>query len=61
MMSKKEFEKLSPKEKGYAVYMAGCRDDQPHIPETYIPNSEEKEEYDEGQFAGVLEAMEGGG
>ena len=58
MMSKAEFDALTPREKGYAVYMAGCRDDQPNIPEEFTPAPEDKGEYDAGQFDGVLEAQD---
>ena len=58
MISKKEFLSLSPRLKGYAVYMAGCREDQPNIPETWTPKPEDQKEYDAGQFDGVLEAQD---
>lgn len=32
VMSKKEFLALLPYERGFVVYMAGARTDQPHIP-----------------------------
>ena len=32
VISKKEFLKLTPYQRGYAVYMLGERDDQPHVP-----------------------------
>ena len=57
-MTTKEFEALTPRQKGYAVYMAGCRDDQPNIPEEYTSALEDKEEYDAGQFEGMLEAQD---
>ena len=58
MLTAAEFEALTPREKGYAVYMAGCRDDQPNIPEEYTPAPEDQAEYDAGQFDGVLEAQD---
>ena len=58
MMSRKKFLSLSPRLKGYVVYMAGCRKDQPNIPETWTPKSKDQEDYDAGQFDGVLEAQD---
>ncbi len=34
--------------------MAGYRDDQPNIPVEYKPDTADKEEYESGQFEGVL-------
>jgi len=36
-MTKEEFEQLTPYERGYAVYMLGCRDDEPNVPEEKCP------------------------
>ena len=58
MLTKEEFEALTPREKGYAVYMAGCRDDEPNVPEEYTPAPADKAAYDEGQFDGVLEVQD---
>ena len=57
-MTKAEFEALSPYEKGYAVYWAGHRDDQPNIPERFEPMDGDREEYERGQFAAVLDAQD---
>jgi len=32
MMTKDEFERLLSRERGYVVYMAGRRDDEPNVP-----------------------------
>lgn len=37
MISRKEFEDLSPYQRGYAVYMAGKREDQLNIPDETNP------------------------
>ena len=58
MLTKAEFEALTPRGKGYAVYMAGCREDQPNIPEEWTPAAEDQAEYDAGQGEGVLEAQD---
>lgn len=52
------FNKLSARSKGYAVYMMGSREDQPDIPEEYEPSPKDKEEYERGQFAAMLEAQD---
>ena len=60
-LTKEEFESLSPTDRGYAVYMAGERDDQPNIPNEknpYPKGTKEHEEYDQGAFMGVLEVQD---
>lgn len=44
-LSKKEFERLSPYARGYAVYTAGWRPDQPNIPDETNPYPEDSEDY----------------
>ena len=58
MLTKEEFAALTPRQKGYAVYMAGNRADQPNIPSEYTPEPGDKREYEAGQFEGVLEAQD---
>lgn len=56
-ISKETFEQLSPRDRGYTVYMAGCRDDQPNIPDEsnpYPPGTMEHAEWDRGQQLAVL-------
>ena len=53
-----QFDALSPRGKGYAVYMCGNREDQPNVPAEYEPAPEDREEYSAGQSAGVLEAQD---
>jgi len=52
MLTAADFSSLSPRQRGYAVYMAGCRDDQPNIPDERNPYESETEawrEWHEGQ------------
>ena len=62
MLSKAEFEALTPRLRGYAVYMAGCREDQPHVPDEHCPypdGSDDAKEWNRGQNVAVLEAQDG--
>lgn len=56
VFTKEEFEAYTPKQKGYAVYMCGMRDDQPNIPNEheYKPDPKDQAEFDEGIWAGIL-------
>lgn len=58
IMSKAEFAALSAWGKGYAVYMAGMREDQPNIPAHYTPSPDERADYKAGQRAAVIEAQD---
>jgi len=61
MLTKEEFEALSPRDRGYAVYMAGSRDDQPNIPDEsnpYPDGSIKAALWNEGQRIAVLEAQD---
>lgn len=58
-MTAAEFDALTPHQKGYAVYMAGDRDDQPNIPSTYVPDPDEAADFAAGQRQGVIEAIDG--
>lgn len=55
------FAQLSSYAKGYAVYMLGARNDEPHVPERYKPVKCDQKEYNRGQNAAVLNVQEGGG
>ena len=60
-MTAEEFVALRPRGRGYAVYMAGARSDQPNIPNEknpYPKDSLQAKAWDEGQFEGVLEAQD---
>jgi|GEM_PF-5843948 len=61
MLTKEEFERLSPRDRGYAVYMLGSRDDQPNVPDESNPYQEGTEDWAQwnvGQQLGVLEAQD---
>lgn len=58
ILSKEEFDNLTPYLKGYAVYMMGSREDQPNVPENYSPSETEKEEYEKGNFKAMLNVMD---
>lgn len=60
VFTKEEFEALTPKQKGYAVYMCGMRDDQPNIPNEreYKPDPKDQAEFDEGMQAGIIQAQD---
>lgn len=56
-----QFSKLTPLQRGYAVYMFGERTDQPHVPEErnpYPTGSSDAAQWDEGQRRAVLEAQD---
>ena len=60
-MTAAEFVNLRPRGRGYAVYMAGARPDQPNIPNEknpYTKDSLQAKAWDEGQFEAVLEAQD---
>ncbi len=57
-MTSEEFEALSPREKGYVVYMRGAWKEQPNIPRHYKPNEEDKKEYEHGGRQAVIEVQD---
>jgi hypothetical protein len=62
MITPEQFAKLSPYARGYAVYVAGERDDQPHVPNErnpYPAGSREATEWDRGQAQAVLDVQDG--
>ncbi len=59
--SKKDFEKLDGFNKGWIVYMRGAWKEEPHVPRTYKPTSEEKEEYKRGANAAMIDTMDSNG
>lgn len=62
MLTKEEFESLTPHQRGYAVYMAGSRKDQPNIPDEKCPyegGSLMAEEWHAGQWSAMLECQDG--
>lgn len=51
MITKEGFQILTPKQRGYVVYMCGARDDEPNVPDEenpYPKNSTEHREWNEG-------------
>lgn len=61
VMTKEQFESLTPRERGYVVYLAGCRDDQPNIPDEANPyprDTEDAREWREGQIQAVIETQD---
>jgi hypothetical protein len=58
MITKEMFENATPFEKGYHVYMVGCREDQPNVPKEYTPSEEEREEYDRGQRRAIIDVID---
>lgn len=60
--TKSEFKQLAPYSRGYAVYMYGCRDDEPNVPDEenpYPKDSEYAKKWSEGQFAAMIVAQDG--
>ena len=60
-MTASEFAKLTPLQRGYAVYMLGERDDEPNVPNEsnpYPAGSDDAMAWDEGQRRAVLVAQD---
>lgn len=61
IMTKEKFESLSPAVRGYTVYMAGDRDDQPNVPNEsnpYPKGSENHSQWAHGQDLAVQEVQD---
>lgn len=61
-MTAERFAALSPRQRGFVVYMMGSRDDEPHVPDEdnpYQTGSVEAAEWDEGAFNAYLEVLDG--
>lgn len=61
VISADEFARLSPRTRGWAVYVAGERDDQPNIPNEknpYPAGSHEHAEWDAGQQQAYIETLD---
>jgi hypothetical protein len=61
MITAEKFASMPPKVRGFAVYMFGERDDEPHVPDErnpYPSGSADAEEWDDGQRLAVLEAQD---
>jgi len=60
-ISKQYFESLSPFDRGWCVYMAGKREDQPNIPDEdnpYPDGTDDHQQWDRGQQRAMLEVMD---
>lgn len=60
-MSKAEFRKLTPRQRGYATYMMGARKNEPNVPDEACPypaGSKEAKEWNHGQDMGVQSAQD---
>ncbi len=53
-----QFKALCPIDKGYVVYMCGCRKDQPNVPEEYEPAPEDAGEYASGQHIAIIQVQD---
>lgn len=61
MMTRKRFQSLTPRERGYATYMLGSRVDEPHVPDEknpYPAGSAEAQQWDAGQYSAMLDAQD---
>lgn len=64
MLTKRQFEKLSAYDKGYACYMLGAREDEPNVPNHWEPPADHpirrhlKRRYDAGQRHAVIHAQD---
>jgi hypothetical protein len=57
-----QFATLSPYARGYVVYMAGERDDQPHVPNEsnpYVAGTEEALAWSRGNRQAMLDVQDG--
>lgn len=60
VLTKQEFEDASPRLKGWLVYMAGERADQPNVPGSWeAPDAESRSEYSMGQTEAYFEVLDG--
>lgn len=57
-VTRAQWRAMSAYEKGYAVYMAGERDDEPNVPATYRPRLADRPEYVRGLHAALLVAQD---
>ncbi len=61
-MTAKRFSALPPRARGYAVYMMGSRDDEPHVPDEtnpYQAGSADAAAWNAGAWAAYLEVLDG--
>ena len=61
-MTAERFAALTPRARGYAVYMLGSRDDEPHVPDEanpYQAGSADAKAWDDGVWDAYLEVLDG--
>lgn len=61
MITKDDFEALSPLQRGYAVYMLGDREDEPNVPSernSYLSGTIEYLDWARGMTRAVLDAQD---
>ena len=61
VITENEFKNFTPRQRGYAVYMVGSRNDQPHVPDEDNPYKFESFEWDEweiGRDKAILEVQD---
>lgn len=61
VVTREEFEALPPFRRGWAVYMAGERDDQPNIPNEanpYPTGSVDADEWNRGQQVAMVQVLD---
>lgn len=58
VLTAEQFAGLTARDKGFTVYMCGCRDDQPNVPEEYEPAPGEAGDYAAGQQAAIVATMD---
>lgn len=64
VLTKSQFERLSAFKRGYCVYMAGCRRDQPNVPNEanpYPEDSRKAKQWERGALAACMEVQDSGG
>ncbi len=61
-MTKRAFLRLSPRSRGYAVYMLGERTDEPNVPNEPCPyprDSAQAKAWQQGQWNAYLDVLDG--
>ena len=62
MITKEEFKSLTPKKRGYLVYIYGCKKEEPNIPNEenpYLKESKESKQWNEGNYQAMLDVQDG--
>lgn len=61
VLTKEDFESLNPRSRGWVVYMGGCRDDQPNIPDESNPypvGSSEHQQWERGRQSAYTHCLD---